>query len=72
MKQVNSMPTEGQFVAVWENARIWSGIFLWKDGLLFEHEIQSDEFILPESPEAGYLTNAIYFVAGEEQGDNDG
>ena len=37
------MPTEGQFIAVWEfGSRIWSETFMWEGGKLF-HYINGEE-----------------------------
>lgn len=44
MKQVNEMPAEGQFVAVWMfGDAVWSGIFENKDGVLFEYMNDADD-----------------------------
>lgn len=47
MKEVNEMPTEGQFVAVYTyNGKIWSGTYLWDDeGLAKEYCIYEDGFV---------------------------
>lgn len=45
MKQVNEMPTTGQFVAVWEyNGQIWSGIYDWQDDYFHEYDNHDDDW----------------------------
>jgi len=45
MKLVKDMPKDGQFVAVWEYQKnVWSGIYRWTDGELYEYSNSDDEF----------------------------
>ena len=38
MKQVDEMPTSGQFVAVWSyGEKIWSEVYMWKDGDIYAY-----------------------------------
>lgn len=48
MKEVNEMPKEGQFVAVYSyNGNVWSGTYEWDDdGLITEYCLSDDEFWL--------------------------
>ena len=68
MKQVDEMPTEGQFVAVWENAHgVWSGTFKCECGVFYRYDIDkfsacwNDEVI----SEQGFTDNdtAKFFIA---------
>lgn len=47
MKELKEMPTEGQFVAVYEyNGDIWSGAYQWdEDGCVTEYCLYDDEFV---------------------------
>lgn len=45
MKQVNRVPTSGQFVAVWEyGVNVWSSTYQWEDGKLQEYNDDDDDF----------------------------
>jgi hypothetical protein len=65
MKQVNEMPTEGKFVAVWENDNgVWSGVFIFEDGILYEYngsEDSWDSYHTPYFKEGGNYSTT-YFV----------
>lgn len=47
MKQLTTMPEDGQFVAVYEyNDQVWSGSYLWdEEGLVTEYCIHEDAFV---------------------------
>ena len=45
MKQVDEMPTSGQFVAVWEyNGNIWSGVYINQGEWIDVYLIEDDDF----------------------------
>lgn len=45
MKQVNEMPTEGQFVAVYKfNDNVWSGVYKYEHGELYEYDTMGDSW----------------------------
>lgn len=45
MKEVNEMPTEGQFVAVYTyNGNVWSGTYAWDADIITEYFLYSDDF----------------------------
>lgn len=68
MKQVDSMPTEGQFVVVFEyNGNIWSGVYYVEQGCLykfFNDDTQSFDSCTPYFMSDKH-TNQKYFVFGE-------
>lgn len=48
MKMQNTMPTEGQFVAVWEyNKEVWSSTYKWYGDHLMAFDDKSDDFNSP-------------------------
>jgi hypothetical protein len=62
MKQVDSMPTEGQFVIVFEYAgSVWSSILVWSEGVLYERIDESEE----EVEQDFYYTVPYYFLSAE-------
>ena len=71
MKQVDEMPTSGQFVAVWCNIkdRVWSDTLKWFGVELFsfvnaDEENYPDElFSKQENPEFYKSVGAKYFIA---------
>lgn len=74
MKQVDSMPTEGQFVVVFEyNGNIWSCILVWEGGALYEHlgdyglEVveQDFDYTVPYYFLSDEHYNQKYFIFGE-------
>ena len=45
MKQVDEMPTSGQFVAVWQyNGKIWSGVYINRGEWIDVYLIEDDDF----------------------------
>ena len=67
MKQVDKMPTSGQFVAVWQyNGNIWSGVYINRGEWIDVYLIENDDF---ERNNAETVKNhlekqsAKYFVA---------
>ena len=50
MKQVDEMPTSGQFVAVWQcNKKPWSEVYEWDcDGDLYTYNETADEAYIVE------------------------
>lgn len=61
MKQVDEMPTSGQFVAVWEHdGEMWCETLKWKRDKLFAYSREDDEFgdlVLPS-----HYKTATFFV----------
>lgn len=69
MKQVDEMPTSGQFVAVWETHKVWSDTLKYIDGALFSYvdneEMDTDELFTKQVDEDFYIANnAKYFIVG--------
>ena len=64
MKEVNEIPKEGQFVAMWNfRGNIWSGVFRIEDGEIFEFNDNENEFELSGPYFLGTdLENVKYFV----------
>lgn len=65
MKQVDTMPTEGQFVAVYKaNNAIWSDTLLCCEGNFFSFNEEDDEFEIVEYDVKEHLLkhNAIFFI----------
>ena len=66
MKQVDEMPKDGQFVAVWitEDCDIFSDTLLWIDCRLFSYQEDIDDYnYKPEYAEFYEKNNAKYFIA---------
>ena len=69
MKQVDEMPTSGQFVAVWQyNKKPWSEVYEWDcDGDLFTYNESADEAYIVEDlrslKEHHDACKAKYFIA---------
>ena len=71
MKQVDEMPTSGQFVVVWSNVkdRIWSDNLKWFGSKLFSYvddqecDGTEDCFSRREEPEFYKSVSATYFIA---------
>lgn len=65
MKQVNEMPIEGQFVAIWINENgVWSDTLMYEDGVLHVYNNQEDSW---DSYDTSYLVEGrnhsfTYFV----------
>lgn len=52
MKQVDEMPKQGQFVAVWEyNGKMWSETYKWENEILYIYSSSKD----------GWRINDIFF-----------
>ncbi len=64
MKTLDSMPTTGQFVAVYEyNNEVWSSTYKWEDGKLLTYNEKPDEFFLDLKENIPYGDNSYkYFV----------
>lgn len=68
MKQVGSMPTEGQFVVVFEyNGNIWSRVYCVEQGCLYEFLNEDTQSLGSCTPYfmSDKHTNQKYFVFGE-------
>ena len=70
MKQVDEMPTSGQFVAVWSglDGKIWSDTLRWIDGKIYSYEEFNDEglnhnFTRLENFDFYCSLKAQYFIA---------
>ena len=74
MKQVDEMPTSGQFVAVWIgfDGRIWSDTVKWKSGSLYSYNLfndsidqseNNDNFTELETEDFYKSVSAAYFIA---------
>lgn len=67
MKQVDEMPTSGQFVAVWEfNNLAYSSTLKWVDGVLFGYSCNNkpdDGFTAIANSDFYSIVCAIYFIA---------
>ena len=66
MKQVDEMPTSGQFVAVWVLATgdIFSDTLLWMEHWLYSYQEDIDDYSYkPERAVFYKENNAKYFVA---------
>ncbi len=65
MKQIDTMPTDGQFVAVYKaNDAIWSNTLLWSEGKISYYNEQEDEFEGVDYDVVEHLSKrkAIFFV----------
>ena len=68
MKQIDKMPTSGQFVAVWQyNKKPWSEVYEWDDSELYIYNETADEAYIVEDlqslKEHHSACNAKYFIA---------
>ena len=74
MKQVDEMPKDGQFVAVWSgfDGRIWSDTLKWKNGSIYSYDIfndcldqseNNDNFTELETEDFYKSVSAAYFIA---------
>lgn len=67
MKQVNEMPTEGQFVAMWEyNNKIWSDTFRWVDGSLKISSKDGEDWYEHQLYPGDICENAIFYIKSED------
>jgi len=68
MKQVDSIPTEGQFVVLFEyNGNIWSGVCYVEEGILYEFFNDATQSFDPCTPYfmSDKHSNQKYFIFGE-------
>lgn len=64
MKEVNEIPKEGQFIAIWSfRGNVWSGVFRIEDEKIFEYNDNENEFELSGPYFLGAdFKNIKYFV----------
>lgn len=66
IKETESKPESGQFVAVWiYNDQIWSGTFRWIYGILYEWEDSKNDFAYRCPGDYPFEYDPKYFILGE-------
>ncbi len=63
MREVSKMPTEGQFVIIWEyNGLPWSDTVKWEDGGLLIYDHEDDDFIHHSYDSSNVWSKGRYFI----------
>lgn len=63
MKKLTKMPTDGQFVAVWEyDGKIWSDVFKFKNGRLYQQDNITDRFTVLHNNNDGVISTGVFYI----------